>query len=215
MRRTKKGGLWIALGVLFFLAAIGLSVFNIWDSKRAGEDVEKIAEIMRNDPAVTMETETVPEDAEEELMDLAEYEIPDYQLNPDMEMPTKQIDGKSYIGMLEIPMLELSLPIAETWSYPQLRETPCRYDGSAYKGNLIISAHNYESHFGKLKTLQEGESVVFTDVDGNVFRYKVSSRETIMPKDIEGMLSGDWDLTMFTCTYGGQQRVTVRCVLVK
>ena len=63
--------------------------------------------------------------------------------------------------------------------------------------------------------MQEGESVVFTDVDGNVFRYKVSSRETIMPKDIEGMLSGDWDLTMFTCTYGGQQRVTVRCVLVK
>ena len=92
MRRTKKGRLWIALGVLFFLAAIGLSAFNIWDSKRAGEDVEKIAEIMRNDPAVTMETETVPEDAEEELMDLAEYEIPDYQLNPDMEMPTKQID---------------------------------------------------------------------------------------------------------------------------
>ena len=155
MRRTKKGGLWIALGVLFFLAAIGLSAFNIWDSKRAGEDVEKIAEIMRNDPAVTMETETVPEDAEEELMDLAEYEIPDYQLNPDMEMPTKQIDGKSYIGMLEIPMLELSLPIAETWSYPQLRETPCRYDGSAYKGDLIISAHNYDSHFGRLKNLPE------------------------------------------------------------
>ena len=27
------------------------------------------------------------------------------------------------------------------------------------------------------------------------------------------MTSGDWDLTLFTCTYGGQERYTVRCTL--
>jgi sortase A len=27
------------------------------------------------------------------------------------------------------------------------------------------------------------------------------------------MESGDWDLTLFTCTTGGQSRITVRCVL--
>ena len=35
--------------------------------------------------------------------------------------------------------------------------------------------------------------------------------EVLAPTDIEGMESGDWDLTMFTCTIGGKSRVTVRC----
>ena len=205
----------MALGVICFLAAIGLSVFNIWDSKRAEETVTAIAEEMLEAIPETAEKEHISKNGEESMYASSEYEIPDYILNPNMDMPVQKLDGDEYIGVLEIPMFGLSLPVASTWSYPKLRKTPCRYDGTAYQGNLIISAHNYDSHFGKLKNLPEGELVTFTDVDGNVFRYEVSSRETIMPEDIEGMMSGDWDLTMFTCTYGGQQRVTVRCVLVK
>ena len=131
-----------------------------------------------------------------------------------MDMPVKEVDGGKYIGVLEIPTLNLSLPVASQWSYPALRKSPCRYDGTAYKGNFIVSAHNYVSHFGNLKSLNEGDQVSFTDMDGNVFRYTVAALEVIMPEDIEGMKSGDWDLTMFTCTYGGQQRVTVRCLKV-
>lgn len=215
MKKNRRGTLWMAMGIVCFFAAAGLTAFNIWDSRRA----ENTATVVVGEILAVLPTsasmETVPAVTEEDQLLSAEYEIPDYILNPDMEMPVQVIDGNEYIGVLEIPKLELSLPVASEWSYPKLRKTPCRYDGTAYKGNLIISAHNYESHFGKLKTLQEGESVIFTDVDGNVFRYEVSSRETIMPKDIEGMMSGDWDLTMFTCTYGGQQRVTVRCMLAE
>ena len=215
MKKTRRGSLWIALGVLCFFGAAGLSVFNIWDSRRAEETVTVIAEEMLEMIPAPEETEFAPESGAEDMYLSAEHEIPDYILNPNMDMPKQEIDGDEYIGVLEIPMFGLSLPVASTWSYPKLRKTPCRYDGTAYQGNLIISAHNYDSHFGKLKNLPEGEIVTFTDVDGNVFRYEVSSRETIMPEDIEGMKSGDWDLTMFTCTYGGQQRVTVRCELVE
>lgn len=215
MKKTRRGSLWIALGVLCFFAAAGLSVFNIWDSRRAEETVTVIAEEMLEMIPAPEETEFVLESGAEDMYLSAEHEIPDYILNPNMDMPKQEIDGDEYIGVLEIPMFGLSLPVASTWSYPKLRKTPCRYDGTAYQGNLIISAHNYDSHFGKLKNLPEGEIVTFTDVDGNVFRYEVSSRETIMPEDIEGMKNGDWDLTMFTCTYGGQQRVTVRCELVE
>ena len=35
-------------------------------------------------------------------------------------------------------------------------------------------------------------------------------RETLNPTDIEGMESGNWDFTLFTCTVGGQSRVTIR-----
>ena len=35
--------------------------------------------------------------------------------------------------------------------------------------------------------------------------------ETLKPRAIEEMDSGEWDLTLFTCTIGGSYRVTVRC----
>ena len=103
------------------------------------------------------------------------------------------------------------LPVISDWSYPALKVSPCRYDGSAYTGDLILSAHNYRSHFGCLKDLAIGETVRFTDMDGNVFRYSVMEHEVLMPYDVEEMKAGDWDLTLFTCTVGGTSRFTVRC----
>ena len=47
-------------------------------------------------------------------------------------------------------------------------------------------------------------------MDDNVYTYQVVGLETLNPTDVEGMESGDWDLTLFTCTVGGQSRVTVR-----
>ena len=54
--------------------------------------------------------------------------------------------------------------------------------------------------------------VSFTDAVGNVFLYTVAELETLGKTDVEEMQAGDWDLTLFTCTYGGKNRVTVRCV---
>ena len=50
-------------------------------------------------------------------------------------------------------------------------------------------------------------------MDGNRFIYAVSGTEQLPGTAIEEMESGDWDLTLFTCTIGGAARVTVRCVL--
>ena len=140
-----------------------------------------------------------------------EVEIPDYVLDPNHEMPVRNIGGEDYIGVLEIPSLGLMLPVMSEWSYPRLKIAPCRYTGSAYQGNLIIAAHNYRSHFGNLKELCEGDVVCFTDMDGNVFSYEVMFLEVLQPTDVDEMESGDWDLTLFTCTVGGKSRVTVRC----
>ena len=76
---------------------------------------------------------------------------------------------------------------------------------------MTIAAHNYARHFGRLTALRPGDAVTFTDLDGNVFRYAVAETETLQPTDIQEMTAGDWPLTLFTCTKGGQYRVTVRC----
>ena len=70
---------------------------------------------------------------------------------------------------------------------------------------------SWPSHFGQIKTLKPGDAVVFTDVDGNVYSYEVAELETLQPAAVDEMKSGEWDLTLFTCTIGGQTRVTVRC----
>lgn len=139
-------------------------------------------------------------------------EIPDYILNPEMNMPIKNVNGIDYVGVLSIPELGIDLPVASQWNYRNLLVTPCRYYGSAYLHNMVVCAHNYEAHFGRIKHLNVGDSVIFTDIDGNKFEFRVNELETLQPTAIEEMLSNDYDLTLFTCTLGGMSRVTVRCV---
>lgn len=76
----------------------------------------------------------------------------------------------------------------------------------------MIAAHNYSCHFGQIKNLKTGDEVYFTDMDGIVNNYTVAEIDILNPTAVEEMTSGEFDLTLFTCTYGGQSRVTVRCM---
>lgn len=141
--------------------------------------------------------------------------IPDYKLNPNMDMPVVEIEGREYVGTLEIPVLELELPVLSQWSYPGLKISPCRYSGSAYLNNLTVAAHNYESHFGRIKNLLVGDMVIFTDNDGNRFEYQVDQVEQYEAEDSQKVIENQHDLVLFTCTLGGQHRVAVQCNLSK
>jgi len=123
------------------------------------------------------------------------------------------IDGQEYIGLLSIPSLGLNLPVNKDISYPLMRATPCRYYGDAETDSLIIAAHNYNSHFGRIGTLNPGDKVTFTDANGKTETYAVSAVQTLPGNAVDEMIKhGDWDLTLFTCNYSGAQRITVRCV---
>ena len=204
---SKRGKLCTALGLLLLLAALLLTAYNLWRDAMASTSVDFVLEHLT--PVLSSRQAALPALPSGE--DLEEAFIPDYVLNPEMAMPEENIDGRSYIGVLDIPALELSLPIISEWSYDALQIAPCRYSGSAYLDNLVIAGHNYRSHFASLPQLQPGDSVTFTDMDGNVFSYEVSSLETLSPYAISDMTSGDWALTLFTCTVGGQSRLAIRC----
>lgn len=53
---------------------------------------------------------------------------------------------------------------------------------------------------------------MFTDEGGNVSSYTVTEVVQLSGTALGEMKAGDWDLTLFTCTVGGQLRVTVRCM---
>lgn len=204
---SKRGKLCTALGLLLLLAALLLTAYNLWRDAMASISVDFVLEHLT--PALSSRQAALPALPSGEALE--EAFVPDYVLNPEMAMPEENIDGRSYIGVLDIPALELSLPIISEWSYDALQIAPCRYSGSAYLDNLVIAGHNYRSHFASLPQLQPGDSVTFTDMDGNVFSYSVSSLETLSPYAVSDMTSGDWDLTLFTCTVGGQSRLAIRC----
>lgn len=133
-RRPGAGTLLMLGGLLLIAAALLLAGYNLWDDWRASVSVEKILEQM---PAQgTEQAAAAPEEQEisgywasadggndleqtpvpaqgADQADAApgEQKIPDYILDPDREMPTVEIDGNTYIGTLDIPSLELSLPV--------------------------------------------------------------------------------------------------------
>lgn len=204
MKNKGKGGtIFIAGGMLLLAAALFLTGYNLYDEYRAGAAADHVLETLQQQiPEIPSDGTQTPEQAE----------LPDYIVNPDMEMPTEEIEGNDYIGVLEIPTLEISLPVMSSWSYPKLKLAPCRYSGSTYTGNLVIAAHNYRTHFGPIKNLTVGAQVTFTDVKGRCFSYEVAVVEVLESTAIQDMTSEKWDLTLFTCTPGGQARVAVRCL---
>lgn len=105
----------------------------------------------------------------------------------------------------------VELPVFDEWNYKRLKTAPCRYTGSVFADDMIIAAHNYKSHFGTLNKLKSGDKVTFIDPYGTAHRYVVSQLITLDGTSVTDMQAGDWDFTLFTCTKGGAQRVTVRC----
>lgn len=190
----KKGRLCIVLGLLLLAAALVLTGYNLLEGSRAQRSAAAAVQVLEQKlPEVTPE-------------------LPQWQQYPEMELPVVTVDGLDYVGLLELPALGLELPVLERWSYPNLRQAPCRYQGTAYRSGFVIAGHNYPAHFGSLRNLTAGDSVFFTDMDGNRFAYQVAAVEVLPPTAVEEMSDEGWDLTLFTCTPGGQSRVAVRCL---
>ncbi len=125
-------------------------------------------------------------------------------------MPAVEIDGYNYVGTLVIPELDLRLPVQETWSYKQLRISPCVFEGTCYEDGFVVIGHRYTTHFSTLKDLRPGDLAIFTDMDGNVFRYEVVTTDTLRPNQLEELLDDTYAMSLMTCTYDGSKRVTVR-----
>lgn len=196
----KGGNICIAIGMALIVAALALVAQNYSENRRAQFASDKVME-------------QVVENIEQAELKVVSQEngtasVPDPY---DPTMTEKEIDGIRYVGYLSIPVLELELPVVSEWSYENLKISPCRYSGSSKSDNLVIAAHNYRCHFGSIKSLKPGDEVVFTDMDGLATRYEVTATEVLNPTAVEDMTSGEYDLTLFTCTYGGENRITVRC----
>lgn len=184
----KSGVILISLGAVLILAALLLFLYNRSEDRRAGQEAESLLEDVRSSMAANADPDPQEEPVEEITYD--------------------------YAGVIAIPDLSLELPVIDQWSYARLKVAPCRQSGAAADGDLVIAAHNYKSHFGYLDRLEPGASVIFTDMEGTVYRYAVEEIRQLEPEDAEdvsSVFSSEYPLVLYTCTPGGKARVAVFC----
>ena len=194
------------LGTVLMLGAVLLFRINQQEDISAREFAESVMpelvdQIRENTDGSFSESDTLPE--LQKPFELLTEE--------DKKMTEIEIDGIPFIGYISIPKLGLDLPVISTWNLARLNVAPCRYSGSLLGEDLVIMAHNYVSHFGNLSKLEPDDIITFTDMDGKITRYKVVGMGVLAPTAVEEMTAGNFDLTLFTCTYSGQNRVTIYC----
>ena len=208
----------IICGAVFLLLGTAVWLFVKNQSDKAGENAA-VAVIQLHDLS---EKEVVPAETPVSPAPNASAPPVEEQVAQE-EAETREVyqeytaifDGRAYLGLLYFPGYDLELPVLAEWDFPGLDLGPERYAGSIGSGSLVIGAHNYASHFSLLNNMEVGDQVVFTDVLGNEFRYVVRQTDVLKPSEQDLLLAEGWDLTLFTCTFGGQARQTLRCELVQ
>ncbi|MFQ8998853.1 sortase [Allofournierella massiliensis] len=196
----------VILGVVCLIVSVGFVLFNHLEDKKAQE----ASQVVLHSAQHAIQEQDIPSQPPIEETDQSVPKAETEELNP--EMSTIIVDGYDCIGILSIPVLELELPIFTGWSYEKLKIAPCHYYGSYISGDFVIAGHNYKAHFGLLSELQPQDLIIFTDAEGTIHQYEVFLLETLTANATKEMISSGFDLSLYTCTPGGSNRVTVRCL---
>ena len=205
--RSKIGICFMVLGAVLLLGAFGLLFYNAQEAQEAELFSMEMIQALQ-DEVYQIQQEKATEVTEQQVLENTPEEL---LTEADLVMTETVIKGHAYIGYLSIPDLELYLPVMSQWNDQKLRISPCRYYGTLKGQDLVLMAHSYASHFGRLSTLSEGAQVLFTDMDGVTWDYEIAAMDILGAYDVEDMTAGEYDLTLFTCTKDRQHRVTVRC----
>lgn len=199
-KREFCGTMFIVFGVILIVLCCALMLYN------AKEDLDAEHAAGQQLPII----QSVIEERVGEQADDATTVNPQHVHRSIMNVA--DIDGYNYIGYLTFPTLELELPVIDRWDKARLKLAPCLYYGSLYTNDLVIAGHNYTSSFGQLKNLSIGDEIIFVDMDGVTHCYTVDDIEILEPTDVTEMVASGWNLSLYTCTYDGSQRLTVRCM---
>lgn len=192
MGRRTRGILLIVLGLLLTFTGAGLYAKYEFRAAEAATNAQELLEAVETEMAQRKLTSVVLEAPKDQMVQTA-------------------VDGRGIIGILRIEEAGIRLPVLEQWNYENLEYGPCRYSGTLAENNLVLLGHNYQGHLADLDLVEEGDLVEFCDVTDRCFRFRVASADTIAPTAVEAVTGGDYPLTIFTCTPGGQSRYVVYC----
>ena len=195
----------IVIGVLAIVLALLLYLYNSRENEQAGKAAE---EMLQEVQTIITEMQTTEKPEIPQGAPSAEAEEPAAEPEPSQEI---QFGEYEYIGVLSLPSLELTLPVLAECSDALLKVAPCRDYGEIETDDLVIAAHNYRNHFGRLHELKYGAEIELTDMDGVEHQYTVAEIMIIQPTEVSLVWDSPYELVLYTCDYTNQNRVVVYC----
>lgn len=189
---SRSKGVWLkALGATALLTAVVLAAVGSWSDYSLGRKTRAVLDAMP-EPAVRLD---------------------DRLVDPAADMPTVEIDGAEYLGVLRIDALGLELPVSSMWDRAELGVAPCRYSGTAYDGGLVVVGSDADTQLGPLSELAGGEEVVLSDMLGNDFAYVVDGVEPLQPMELDRAVGDEEAGGFVLCVIGseGKAHLVVRC----
>ena len=191
MKKFRISGIIMALGVLLIAVALLLYLGSYLSTEKHKTESVRIAdELISHMP---------------EISDGFIYERSDYS------MPVYELDGKNYVGVMEIPAYSVKLPVFANWDKGELNASPCRYMGSIYDGSLVVGGRDRAGQFDFISHITETDSVYITDMAGDRFECVVTNIEVTDDASTEKLTEGEYDLVLFARNRSDNKYVIIRC----
>ena len=118
------------------------------------------------------------------------------------EVTSSHYYAGGHLGMLSIPAIGLSVKVVQGTDNAALAKGAGHFpDTSIWNGNVCLAAHNRgtNSYFGKIHTLDVGDSITLTTKEG-ARTYSVASVVKVSENDISGTAATSENrITLYTC----------------
>lgn len=157
--------------------------------------------------------------------DIANSELPqNNQLLIVYETPNFEVaaDGLTYIGTLNVPSIELNMPVVDGTTDVDIAISAGHMLGTAYPGqigNSVIVGHrgySYGRLFNRLDELAKGDHIAVT-YGGQTYQYTVYQSKVVLPTDtsVTNQTNKAKVLTLITCTplYSSDYRLVIHAVM--
>ena len=115
-----------------------------------------------------------------------------------------EIDGESFVGVLEIPAAGRVLPVSAESDSRQAKIV-----GTAESSGLVVFGKSHSGQFDFMKTVTETDPVFFTDVLG--FRYAFEVCAITVTEDVSAAFEGDGTLVLYARDGHSSRYTVVSC----
>ena len=185
--------IFVFLGVCLLLVGALVLICWQWNIYSSIQKTETYVEILRN--LIPEPQGAVPEERR------------------DNSMPVLSVDKTDFIGVLEMPRYDSALPISADWG--RTTKYPCRFNGSIYDSTMQIGATSQKGQYDFYYDISVGDTVIFTDVEGNRYTYTVTNLKYESHADQTALNREESALTLFIKKVYDFEYLIVYCDVLK